>query len=131
MIKYLIVMIVFLGCGTATDITESDIMALVAENFIYEKDVNHEWETYEEITPDYTGDCEEAVTLYLGLVYEHTGMKLNGVVIQFDNGKYHAAVRTDLVDYLMTPYHPWIESREHKIIMEYTFDIWMMLTWIM
>ena len=130
MIKYLIIMIVFIGCGAGSNITESDIMSFVADNFIYESDVTSDWETYEEIKRDYTGDCEDSVTLYLGLVYEHTGIKLNGVITQFENGEYHANVRTDIVDYLLTPHDPTSEPGKHEIIAEFPYDIWMLITWI-
>lgn len=131
MIKYTIIIIIFTGCRMTTPLTETEIMSFVADNFIYESDINSEWETYEEIQIDYTGDCEDSVTLYLGLMYEHTGIKLNGVITQFVNGEYHANVRTDIVDYLLTPHDPTSEPGDHEVIKEFTYDEWMFLTWIM
>jgi len=134
MIKLVIAMfaILLLSCTLETGRTEKDILADVALNFIYIPDVvgKDKWETFAEVNESWAGDCEDAVTLYMGLVYRETGTKLSVEVYQYGD-RYHATVRTDLVDYPLTSFNPervlndvWVL----KCVIGY--DLWMLGTYV-
>jgi len=119
-----------LSCTLGTGRTESEILADVALNFTYVPDVAgaDRWETFAEVNESWAGDCEDAVTLYMGLVYRETGTKLSVELYQYGE-RGHATVRTDLVDYPLTPFNPErVLNEVWVLICEIEYDLWMMGT---
>ena len=128
----LAVVLIIAGCSVPTmGRTEEEILADVSSNFVYVSDGDDDqWQTFDEINASWAGDCEDAVTLYLGLVYHETGEKL--AMEAYSNGDDdHAVVRTPLVDYPLTPFAPgWVLSEDWEYQFTIGYDLWMLGTYV-
>ena len=110
--------------------SEQEIAAEIYQNFTTVPDIGEEWATFEEVLVSWQGDCEDAVTLYLGMVYMETGKKLKAGVY-YDDGHFHAAVLSDLYDYPYTPFRPGKTLDGWLWLASYTYDEWMLITHIL
>jgi len=125
----IVVVIVALSCTMETGRTEEDILNDIATNFVYVSDGDiDEWQTFNEIYASWGGDCEDAVTLYLGMVYREVGEKRRGVLIGKGGYFCHAVVDTPIVGYLLTPSRPTVVFTWYDILLDLSYDEWMLKT---
>ena len=126
----IVVVIVALSCTMETGRTEEDILNDIATNFVYVSDGDiDEWQTFNEIYASWEGDCEDIVTLYLGMVYRETGKKRRGVIIGKEGIFCHAVVETPIVDYLLTPLQPSAIFTWYDVLLNLSYDEWMLKTY--
>lgn len=116
--------IVLAGCFSPTGRSSQDILLQILREYTYVEDSVDDWQSYSSVRQTMTGDCEDAVTLFLGMVYEETGDKLIAGIYISDEGR-HAAAIVPWVDWPITPYNPGWKMEGYTLESEYSYDQWM------